>query len=105
MIKLEIRNQDGSVYWTEPFNDQDACDQWLKEEQTRPYWKPTFTTNIINNSEEERLKQEAAQKAAQERAAAQAAALESIRQGRARRNRSLAEVNDLLDQLINYLGL
>ena len=43
MIKLEIKKEDGSLYWKEHFNNQSDCDKWLDEEKTRPYWDSGFT--------------------------------------------------------------
>lgn len=48
MIKLVIKNKDGSVYWTEHFNNHGDCDQWLNEEKTRKYWKKEFTTEVVD---------------------------------------------------------
>ena len=105
MIKLEIKNQDGSTYWTEHFNDQASCDKWLAEEKTRAYWKSSFTLNVVDNSIDEKAKQEAAKKDAQEKADAKAILAEEIKEGKGKGNRSLSEVNELLDKLVNYLGL
>ena len=46
MITLTINKADGSPYWTQEFNYTTECNAWLAEEQTRPYWDPTFTTVI-----------------------------------------------------------
>ena len=46
MITLTIRRQDQSTYWTEYFNDMASCNQWLKEEETRPYWDSTYSCEI-----------------------------------------------------------
>lgn len=43
MIKLTIKNGDGSIRWIENFNDSDSADKWITEEQTRKYWKPEFS--------------------------------------------------------------
>jgi hypothetical protein len=50
MFKLNIYNPDLSLYWTESFNSLNALNKWLQEEQTRPYWKPGFTTEIIDQT-------------------------------------------------------
>ena len=39
MIKVEIKNPDGSLYWEESFNFRSEANDWLEEEKTRPYWK------------------------------------------------------------------
>jgi hypothetical protein len=48
MIKLEILNADGSIYWTEHFNSVQHQEEWLVEEQTRPYYKAEFTTVVTD---------------------------------------------------------
>lgn len=49
MVTLTIKKADGSTYWTEYFNDQAACDKWLNEEMTRPYWKSTYTAVSVSS--------------------------------------------------------
>ena len=46
MKTLKIFNADGSIYWTEHFNDQDSLDKWLEEEKTRPYWKEEYVCEV-----------------------------------------------------------
>ena len=48
MIKLEILNADGSVYWTEHFNSVQSQEEWLAEEMTRPYYKAEYTTRVTD---------------------------------------------------------
>jgi hypothetical protein len=50
MFELIIRAADGSIYWSERFNSQSEAQKWLAEEQTRKYWKPEFTTQIIDHT-------------------------------------------------------
>lgn len=61
MIKLEILEPSGKVYWTEHFRDPAALDKWLAEEQTRSYWKQEYTTRITDNrpTAEDELKRQA----------------------------------------------
>lgn len=105
MVSLIIKEPDGSIYWTDYFVSVSEANEWLKIEQSRPYWVAERTAEIIDNSAEEQARKEAAERAASERATAVARASEAIRTARSRRNRTLAEVNDLLDQIINYLGI
>lgn len=71
MIKLTIKSHDGTVYWIEHFNDQAACDAWLKEEKTRPYWNPAFTVETETHpTPAEAVNQEQARKAAEAELAA-----------------------------------
>jgi hypothetical protein len=51
MITLKIFNPDGSVYWQEYFDTIQDQEVWLNEEQTRPYWDPNFTTQVIDDHE------------------------------------------------------
>lgn len=48
--RLEIKKQDGSMYWAENFNDIDSGNAWLVEEQTRPYWDATYTSEFIDTT-------------------------------------------------------
>lgn len=50
MITLTILNADGTTHWVEHFNDIDSCNNWLKEEQTRSYWKQDYTWQIVDES-------------------------------------------------------
>lgn len=50
MITLTILHADGSLYWTEYFNDAASAQAWLETEQTRPYWDATFTSKIVDNT-------------------------------------------------------
>ena len=61
MVTLTIYNG-SSVYWTEYFNDVASCNAWIDEEQTRPYWNPSYTWVIVDNTPtpEEIADQEAA---------------------------------------------
>ena len=43
MIRLDIKNEDGSNYWSETFISQQGADNWLAEEKSRPYWDNSRT--------------------------------------------------------------
>ena len=47
MYKLEIKKSDDSPYFIEHFNSQEEADNWIAEEQTRPYWDNSHTHTII----------------------------------------------------------
>jgi hypothetical protein len=64
MLKLEIKNADGSHYWTEHFNDLASAEKWYAEEQTRNYWKADRVAQFIDKtppppSKEEKDKEKA----------------------------------------------
>jgi hypothetical protein len=46
VITLTIFRKDGTVYWTENFNDTASAQAWITEEQTRPYWDQAWTYTI-----------------------------------------------------------
>lgn len=46
-LRLKIKRQDGSTYWTEHFSSIESLNAWLAEEQTRFYWDNTWTTEIF----------------------------------------------------------
>lgn len=50
MITLTILRADGSLYWTEYFNDMASAQAWLATEQTRPYWQASFTTTFTDTT-------------------------------------------------------
>lgn len=41
-LKLKIKKADGSIYWIAYFHGMANLDAWLIEEQTRPYWNPSY---------------------------------------------------------------
>lgn len=45
-VKLTIKRADDSIYWVEHFNSVTEQERWLAEEMTRPYWDPTYTTEV-----------------------------------------------------------
>lgn len=61
MITLTILKQDGSLYWTEYFNDMPKAQAWLAEEQSRSYWDKTYAANFIDNTPPEPTEVEKAQ--------------------------------------------
>ena len=50
MFDLIILKEDGSFYWSERFNDLLSAETWIATEQTRPYWDPTYTYSIADNT-------------------------------------------------------
>lgn len=50
MFELIINKQDGSIYWRSFFNSVAALNQWLTDEQTRPYWKQSFTMQVVDHT-------------------------------------------------------
>ena len=45
-FRLKIKYANGDIYWIEHFNDLMQLDAWLVEEMTRPYWDPSWTSEI-----------------------------------------------------------
>ena len=66
MIKLEIKNADGSHYWTEHFNDLDSAKKWYSEEQTRKYWQKDRAAQFIDLTPPPLSKEEKDKKKAEE---------------------------------------
>lgn len=48
MLRLNIKNADTTLYWTQKFGNMNALTAWLDEEKTRPYWKEEFVTEILD---------------------------------------------------------
>lgn len=49
MTTLTIKRIDGSIYWTEYFNDHSLAKTWLSAEMSRPYWDKTYTYTIFTD--------------------------------------------------------
>lgn len=47
MTTINIMRNDGTLYWTESFNDLPSAQEWVTEEMTRPYWDPTYVVNYV----------------------------------------------------------
>lgn len=50
MFELLIKFKDGQLYWREFFNSPEEMKKWLAVEQTRPYWKNDFTTEVVDHT-------------------------------------------------------
>lgn len=46
MYKITIKRADDSIYWEMCVGSQEIADLWIAEEQTRPYWDPTYTVTV-----------------------------------------------------------
>lgn len=53
MIKLTIKNKDGSEYWVKHFNTMADANAWAKEEKSRPYWDKSRVIEIVEQKEPE----------------------------------------------------
>lgn len=65
MITLNIKNGDGSDYWTEYFNSQEECDAYLVREQARSDWQKDRAHEAIDNTPPPPSKEEIAAAAQQ----------------------------------------
>lgn len=52
MVKIVITQRNGSTI-NNHFDDRAACDKWLAEEMTRPYWQVDSVVEVFDNTEEE----------------------------------------------------
>lgn len=50
MFELIIKNQNGDFFWREWFNSQAELQAWVNVEQTRAYWLPGFTYEVIDHT-------------------------------------------------------
>lgn len=50
MFELIIKREDQSVYWTENFPSASHANEWIAREQTRPYWKASYTYEIVDHT-------------------------------------------------------
>lgn len=107
MFTLIIKKSDGTVYVTETFGSKEALDKWLAVEQSRPYWEKGFTTEIIDRTAEAKAEQDAQTLDRQTRDSevqAKKTLFQEIKTLVQKRNRTLAETNDLIDKLCALLN-
>lgn len=50
MFELIIRKKNGDIYWIERFSSLQDAQEWLTEEQTRPYWNPEYESEITDKT-------------------------------------------------------
>lgn len=112
MIKLTITRPDGSIYWTEHFNSQAECNNWLTEEQTRPYWgntkdgksKEVWAWTIVDLSPSQ--SQIDAQKATADAIKAKmASAISAVSTFDKTAVKSLPDLADAIDNILKILGV
>ncbi|CAK0739676.1 hypothetical protein CCP2SC5_1020025 [Azospirillaceae bacterium] len=51
MIKLIVKEPDGSQYWVERFRDAESAKAWADEEITRPYWVADRTFEFYDDGD------------------------------------------------------
>jgi hypothetical protein len=106
---LTIYNADGSTYWVENFETKLALNTWLKEEQSRPYWKKDFKVEVTDNTEaiekaraELNAENEALELA---RAKSRADAKLAVKAFKDKPSKNVADVVKLLEALVDMLDL
>ena len=50
MFELTIKKENGDTYWVERFNTLAAAQKWIAIEQTRSYWDPAYTYEIVDKT-------------------------------------------------------
>lgn len=108
-FELIIKNADGSDYWVERFETKQGLNKWLREEQSRPYWKKDFQVEIVDNTEAlaeiaKKAKEaaEAMENAQREKAIAIRAAVKAFKD---KPSKTVADLAKLLDALLDHLDL
>lgn len=101
MFQVIIKRLDGSTYWTEHFQTQEAAQKWLGEEMTRKYWNADYQCQIVDKSPtpEQIAAREAAAKAISDARAARVAQLKALN------ITTIADVKALLRVLIEHIGV
>lgn len=108
-FELKIKNPDGSPYWLERFNSKADLNRWLKEEQTRPYWKKDFQVEVVDNTEALAKIEADARAAAEAEDQAQKKKRKEARQAvkafREKPTKTVADLVKLLEALIEVIDL
>jgi hypothetical protein len=103
MVELIIKNPDGSVYFRMFFNSVAEKNAWLKEEQTRPYWKSDFQLEVINTIKEEQAKRDAIKKEFDDREEARKALKVILKDLKKSPPKTVADVNQVLLAIVDWL--
>lgn len=48
MIQIQIKKENGDIYWVDHFNKIKDAQDWLEIEKTRIYWDEKFTVTITD---------------------------------------------------------
>jgi hypothetical protein len=99
MIKLEIKKPDGSIYWTEHFNNQADGDKWLAEEKTRKYWDVNYAHVFTDLTPPVDPSKEAAEKAKVEKKLKDFGDLAKLKPG----DVTSANINSIVEKIIGLL--
>lgn len=103
MIKLEIKNSDGSHYWTDHFKSMPEAIEWYATEQTRNYWKPDRIAEFFDLTPPEPTKAEKDEK--QAKIAKKNLAIERIKLLTASDLDTVAKIKGAFIDLIDALNL
>ena len=103
------KKENGAVYWTEGFDTEKDLKVWLKDEQSRPYWKKEFKVEVVDNTE---AIKEADKKRAEELKAIEESEKQKRQETRAlikafkeKPSKTIADVVKVLDLVLKKLDL
>jgi hypothetical protein len=49
-LEATLIYEDGSTWFVGTFSSQDALNNWVNEEKTRPYWQATTQVQVVDKS-------------------------------------------------------
>lgn len=104
MITLKIFNPDQTPYWTCYFNTIEEKDAWLAEEETRPYWNPEFTLQVLDNTAQEQAQIEADRAAAAQAEEAQQARIAQLNTLKGKNPLTADDMQLIVSLMIEQLG-
>jgi hypothetical protein len=104
MVTIEIDKGNGDQFSITFPKVQEGLD-WLAREQLSPAWKPEFSYVVIDRTEEENEKKQATVIVKKISKEMMGALVDEIKQKGEKRNRSIEEINELLDLMLKKLEL
>lgn len=105
MVTLIITHADDSPYWKEYFDTLPACNAWLSEERTRPYWKQDFKIQIIDTTADEAVKEQQRKDQLKQESDARLQLINDIKALKQKKGKSLSDISDMLDKITQALGV
>lgn len=104
-FELKIYKPNGDLHWQMYFDTEKEMKNWIRDEESRPYWKKEFRLEIIDNREKiaayEKEKQAFALQLVDKKDKAQKA----LKAFKKKKDKTLEDCIDAIEKIAEYINM